>query len=290
MMSMATSPAKARLSAILLGLRQLCASVVGQLGCALVGGSCLLALLAPFLPLADPNAQSLTARLLAPSVGHWFGTDAFGRDMLSRVLLGLRPTLFMALASVGLSAPVGLVIGATSGLFGGTTQRLLMGLTDVFMAFPRLILSLCAAATLGAGVGTVIFAVAATGWPPYARLARAEATSLRGSEFLLAAEGLGSSRLGMLWRHMLPLCLPSAIVRAALDAASVILIVAGLSFLGLGVPPPAPELGALVAAGRDAIFDAWWISALPGAAILLLSLGFNLLGDAMRDLVDPRTG
>jgi peptide/nickel transport system permease protein len=201
----------------------------------------------------------------------------------------MRPTLFMALAVVIVSAPVGLVVGAASGLFGGMVERVLTGLTDVFMAFPRLVLALCAAATLGAGVGTAILAVAATGWPAYARVARAETAAISGSEFLQAAEALGASRLSRLFRHVLPLCAPSAIVRASLDAGTVVLIMAGLSFLGLGVPPPTPELGGMVAAGRDLIFEAWWIATFPGLVILGLSLGFNLLGDALRDLVDPRT-
>ena len=280
---------QARLGSAYRGVRLLLGSVVGRLGCALVGCLLTVTLLAPLVPLPDPAAQDLANRLLPPSAAHWFGTDAFGRDVFARVLLGTRPSLFVTVAVVMLSAPFGLMIGAAAGLFAGPTERLLMGVTDVFMAFPRLVLAVCAAATLGAGLGTDILAVAVTGWPAYARIARAEAASLRGSEFLQAAEALGSSRLAMLFRHILPLCIPSIIVRASLDAATVVLIVAGLSFLGLGVPPPSPELGGMVADGRDAIFEAWWISTFPGLAILLLSLGFNLLGDALRDLVDPRT-
>jgi peptide/nickel transport system permease protein len=279
---------QARLGAAYRGLGLLLASLVGRLGCLLVGCFVVVAVLAPLLPLADPNAQNLAARLLAPGGAHWCGTDAFGRDGFARVLLGVRPTLFVALVVVGLSAPVGLLIGAAAALFGGTVERVLMGLTDVFMAFPRLVLALCAAATLGAGLGTAVVAIAATGWPAYARVARAETAAIRNAEFLQAAEALGASRMSILFRHVLPLCVPSMLVRGALDAATVVLVIAGLSFLGLGVPPPTPELGGMVAAGRELIFEAWWVSTFPGIAILLLSLGFNLLGDALRDLVDPR--
>jgi peptide/nickel transport system permease protein len=280
---------QARLGSVYRGVRLLLGGAVGRLGSLFVAAFIAVALVAPLLPLADPGAQDLAARLQPPGGSHWFGTDAFGRDIFARVMLGTRPSLFVALAVVSLSAPFGLILGAAAGVFAGPAERGLMALTDVFMAFPRLVLAICAAATLGAGVETAILAVAATGWPAYARIARSEASSLRGSEFLQAAQALGSSRWGMLIRHVVPLCVPSAVVRAALDAATVVLIVAGLSFLGLGVPPPTPELGGMVAAGRDTIFEAWWVSTFPGIAILLLSLGFNMLGDALRDLVDPRT-
>jgi len=269
-----------------LGLRLL-RHPLGLLGLVLVGMIGLLALLAPWLALSDPNVQVLGDRLLAPSAQHWMGTDTLGRDVFARVAYGARPTLAVVALVLLFSVPLGLLIGAAAGLWGGWLDAVLMRLADVFMAFPRLILAIAVAAALSAGLWSAVIAIALTGWPPYARVARAEIAALRQAEFIQAAVALGVSPLRLLLRHALPLCLPSAIVRAALDAPGIILIVAGLGFLGLGLPPPAPEWGAMVAEGRAIVFEAWWVSTLPGVMILLLGLGFNFLGDALRDVVDP---
>jgi len=247
-----------------------------------------LALLAPILPLPDPLAQDLQARLQSFSAQHWLGTDALGRDMLSRLIFGGRPSLSIVLFVLLSSAPVGVLLGAFAGLVGGWLDGAILRIGDVFLAFPRLVLALAIAAAMGAGISTAIFAIALTGWPTYARLARAEARVYRGADFVQAAEALGASRFRILTRHILPLCLPSAIVRAALDAPGVILITAGLGFLGLGAPPPLAEWGAMVANGRDVIFEQWWVATLPGLCIFAISLSFNLIGDALRDAIDPR--
>lgn len=278
---------QARLGAGYRLLRRLLGHPIGVAGLAIVGLMVLAALLAPWLPLASPIAQSLGERLLPPSAGHLLGTDTLGRDILSRVVHGARPTLAIVALVLAGSVPAGLLIGAAAGLWGGLLDAALMRLADVFMAFPRLILAIAVAATLSSGLWTAVIAIALTGWPPYARVARAEVAALRGAEFIQAARALGVSRLRLLLRHALPLCLPSAVVRAALDAPGIVLIVSGLGFLGLGLPPPAPEWGAMVAEGRSIVFEAWWVSTLPGVTILLLSLGFNFLGDALRDVVDP---
>ncbi|MFP5406887.1 MAG: ABC transporter permease subunit, partial [Gammaproteobacteria bacterium] len=241
----------------------------------------------PGKPFVDPLVQSLGERPFPPSAAHWFGTDTLGRDILARVVYGARPTLGIVALVLAFSVPVGLCVGAAAGLWGGALDSALMRVADIFMAFPRLILALAISATLGAGLWTTVVAIALTGWPPYARVARAEIASIRHADFILAAEALGVSRLRLLLRHALPLCLPSAVVRAALDAPGIVLITAGLGFLGLGLPPPAPEWGAMVADGRAIVFEAWWISTIPGALILALSLGFNMLGDALRDVLDP---
>jgi len=262
---------------------------LGILGLVLVGAMGLLACLAPWLALSDPNTQVLGDRLLAPSAQHWMGTDTLGRDMFARIAYGARPTLAVVTLVLLFSVPLGLLIGAAAGLWGGWPDAALMRLADVFMAFPRLILAIAVAAALSVGLWSAVIAIALTGWPPYARVARAEIAALRQAEFIQAAIALGVSPLRLLLRHALPLCLPSAIVRAALDAPGIVLIVAGLGFLGLGLPPPAPEWGAMVAEGRAIVFEAWWVSTLPGMMILLLGLGFNFLGDALRDVVDPGT-
>lgn len=282
-----TTRTQARLGAAYRWLRRLAAHPIGLAGLAIVGLITAIALCASVLPLADPSAQSLGERLLAPSAGHWLGTDTLGRDILSRLVFGARPTLAIVALVLLASVPAGLLIGAAAGLWGGWVDAVLMRIADVFMAFPRLILAIAVAATLSTGLWTAVIAIALTGWPPYARVARAEVAAVRQAEFIQAARALGVSRLRLLLRHALPLCLPSAVVRAALDAPGIVLITSGLGFLGLGLPPPAPEWGAMVAEGRAIVFEAWWVSTLPGLLILALSLGFNFLGDALRDVVDP---
>jgi peptide/nickel transport system permease protein len=187
-----------------------------------------------------------------------------------------------------LSAPLGLVLGCVVGYFGGWLDRTLMRLTDVFLAFPKLVLALALVAALGPGLENAIVAIALTAWPPYARVARAETLSLRGRDFVSAVRmaGAGSGRIVL--RHLLPLCVPSVVVRVTFDMAGVILIAAGLGFLGLGAQPPTAEWGAMIADGRRFVLDQWWVAAMPGFAILIVSLGFNLLGDGLRDALDPR--
>jgi len=279
--------AQARLGAAYRLLRRLPGQPIGVAGLGLVGLITALALGAPLLPLADPAAQSLGDRLLPPSAAHWLGTDTLGRDMLSRLVFGARPTLAIVALVLLASVPAGVLIGAAAGLWGGWVEAVLMRLADLFMAFPRLILAIAVAATLGIGLWSAVISIALTGWPPYARVARAEVAMVRQAEFIQAARALGVSHLRLWLRHALPLCLPSAVVRAALDAPGIVLITSGLGFLGLGLPPPAPEWGAMVAEGRAIVFEAWWVSSLPGLLILALGLGLNFLGDALRDAVDP---
>lgn len=278
---------QARLGAVYRMGRRLMANPIGVVGLVMLGVIIALALFAAALPLADPIAQSLGDRLQPPSSHHWFGTDTLGRDILSRVIFGAQPTLSIVGLVLLLTVPVGMIIGAAAGLWGGWIDAVLMRVADVFMAFPRLILAIAVAAALTNGLWTAVVAIALTGWPPYARIARTEIASIRHSEFIQAAQAMGVSRLRLLLRHALPLCLPSAVVRAALDAPGIVLITAGLGFLGVGLPPPAPEWGAMVAEGRAIVFEAWWVSTIPGLLILTLSMGFNLLGDALRDVVDP---
>ena len=247
-------------------------------------------LAAPLLAPQDPGAQDLARRLARPSAQHWLGTDELGRDIYARVLYGGRVTLGMVVAVVILVAPLGLAIGCIAGYAGGLWDRLLMRITDIFLAFPRLILALAFVAALRPGITSAIAAIALTAWPPYARLARAETLGLRGTDFVAAVRITGASPGRIVLRHIAPLCLPSLVVRVTLDMSSIILTVAGLGFLGMGAQPPAPEWGTMIATARRFILEQWWVPTIPGIAIFLASLAFNLLGDGLRDVLDPKQG
>jgi len=252
----------------------------------------LVVLMAVFAPLiADPSAatlQVLTERLQPASSAHWFGTDELGRDIFARIVFGARTTLvIVALVSV-IVVPVGLGIGLPAGYFGGWIDAVLMRITDIFLSFPRLVLALAFAAALGPGIENAVIAISLTTWPPYARLARAETLTRRRAEFIEAAEMQGASHLRIVVSQIVPLCLPSVIIRLTLDMAGIILTAAGLGFLGLGAQPPAPEWGAMVSSGRQVLLDHWWVATIPGIAIFVTSVGFNLLGDGLRDVADSR--
>ena len=257
-------------------------------GLAIVVGLIVIAALAPWTAPYSPVLQDLDNRLLPPSALHWMGTDDLGRDILSRILWGARITLTVVALVAVIVAPVGLAVGVLAGYFGGWVDAALMRITDIFMAFPRLILALAFVAALGPGIENAVIAIAITSWPPYARMARAETLTVRQSDFIAAARLLGASPLRILSGHIVPLCLSSLIVRVTLDMAGIILTAAGLGFLGLGAQPPSPEWGAMISAGRRYILDQWWVAAMPGLAILIVSLGFNLLGDGLRDVFDPK--
>ncbi|MBM3568686.1 MAG: ABC transporter permease [Alphaproteobacteria bacterium] len=259
-----------------------------RIGWAAVGLLVALAVLGPWLG-GDPTAQDLGARLLPPSAAHWFGTDHLGRDLFARVVGGAGITLAIVVLVVAVSAPLGLVIGAVAGTMGGAVEAVLMRLTDIALALPRLVLALALVAALGPGIENAVLAIALVAWPSYARVARAEASVLRQADFILALRQMGAGETRIVLVHMLPLLAGSVIVRATLDMAGIVLTAAGLGFLGLGAQPPMPEWGAMVAQGRPYLLDQWWVATLPGAAILIVSLGFNLLGDGLRDRIDLRS-
>ncbi|MEK0082913.1 nickel transporter permease [Benzoatithermus flavus] len=248
----------------------------------------LVAVLAPYLAPQSPTAQDLAARLQPPSATHWFGTDELGRDIYARIVWGSRITLTIVVLVVVIVGPVGLLVGTVAGYAGGWLDTLLMRLTDIFLAFPRLILALAFVSALGPGIENAIIAIAITAWPPYARLARAETLTIRHSDFIAAAKMQGASAARIVLGHIAPLCTSSLIVRLTLDMAGIILTAAGLGFLGLGAQPPAPEWGAMISTGRQYVLDYWWVAAMPGLAIVVVSLGFNLLGDGLRDVLDPK--
>ncbi len=261
-----------------------------------VAGLCiilLLILIAIFADVLAPHSPVIGdlggARLLPPgSEGYLLGTDDQGRDILSRLLHGSRLTLLVIVLVAIIAAPIGLLVGAVSGYAGGWVDAVLMRITDIFLAFPKLVLALAFVAAMGPGIQNAIIAIAITSWPPYARIARAETLTVRNSDYIAAVRLMGASPFRIVLRHVMPMCVSSLIVRVTLDMAGIILTAAGLGFLGLGAQPPLPEWGAMIASGRRFILDQWWVATMPGIAILIVSLGFNLLGDGLRDALDPR--
>ncbi|KVA62783.1 D-ala-D-ala transporter subunit [Burkholderia cepacia] len=271
--------------------RRFAANPLNLFGLAILVALIVVAIVGPLIMPHDPLRQVLSDRLLPPgSPSHWLGTDQLGRDILSRLIAGSRLTLGIALLVVVIVVPIGLAIGTTAGYCGGFVDSVLMRITDIALAFPKIVLALAFAAALGPGVINAVVAISITAWPAYARLARAETIRIAQADFIHAARLQGASSPRILLRYIVPLCMSSVIVRATLDMAGIILTVAGLGFLGLGAQPPSPEWGFMVASGRNVLLDAWWVATLPGIAILLVSLAFNLLGDGLRDVFDPRHG
>jgi peptide/nickel transport system permease protein len=251
----------------------------------------LVGLLAPLLAPFPGDAGTLTHptdSLLPPSAQHLFGTDQVGRDLLSRVLYGARISLRIAFLVLLSSVLIGVPLGLAAGFFGGWVDTVIMRVTDVFLAFPALLLSLALAAVLTPSVGNATIAIAATWWPWYARLARGQAVSIAGRPFIEGCRALGVSPLRTLLRHVLPNSLTPVIVQASLDVGGVILTAAALSFLGLGAQDPTPEWGLMVSQGQSYFTTQWWLVTFPGAAILLAALAFNLVGDGLRDVLDPK--
>lgn len=249
----------------------------------------LIAAFAPLISPYDPFLQELGNRLKPPGdVGHLLGTDSLGRDVLSRLIYGARITLYIVTLVAIIAPLVGLLVGTVAGYTGGFIDVILMRITDIFLAFPRLVLALAFVAALGAGIENAVLAISLTAWPPYARIARAETLTIRNSDYIHAVRLQGAGAMRIITKHIWPLCISSLIIRVTLDMAGIILAAAGLGFLGLGAQPPSPEWGAMVSDGRKFILDHWWVATIPGVAIFIVSLAFNLLGDGLRDVLDPK--
>lgn len=273
----------------LAGLRRfLGASWLNVIGVTIVALVFLTAVLGNWFSPYDPNEIALLERLQPPSGAHLFGTDDLGRDIFSRVLAGARISLEVAGIILGLSAAFGTILGIIAGLVGRIVDEVIMRITDLFLAFPALILAAAIAATLGPSLPHTMIALATVYWPWYARIARGQVLSLREREFVLAARVAGASTSGIVFRHMLRNVLPLAIVQASLDVGYAILFTSSLSFLGLGAQPPTPEWGAMMTDARAFLQDFWWYPTFPGLALGVTVLGFNLLGDGLRDWLDPR--
>lgn len=285
-----SSRLQARAGQAWLGWLRLRRNPLAMLGLFIVLALVLMAVFAPVIATHDPITQNLVDRLKPPMTdGHLLGTDEFGRDIFSRIVYGARVTLYIV-ALVAVTAPVfGLLVGTVAGYAGGWVDQVLMRITDIFLAFPRLILALALVAVLGPGIENAVLAIALTAWPPYARVARAETLTVRNSDYIAAVRLQGAGPARIVWGHVMPMCLPSVIIRVTLDMAGVILTAAGLGFLGLGVQPPMAEWGLMISSGRKFLFEQWWVATMPGLAIFIVSLGFNLLGDGLRDVLDPRS-
>ena len=282
------SAAQAWLSGAGAWLRKLLRNPLTAAGLAVIALLIVVAALAPWIATHAPLQQNLSRALMPPGAAHWFGTDEFGRDVFSRLVHGTRITLFIVALVTVVVGPLGMAIGVVSGYFGGRIDAVCMRVADIFLSFPSLILALAFVAALGPALDHAVLAIALTAWPPIARLARAEALTLRNADFIVAAQLQGASHGRVMGRHLAPLCLPSVVVRLTMNMASVVLTAAGLGFLGLGAQPPLPEWGAMIAEGRRYMLDSWWLVAAPGAAILAVSMAFNLVGDGLNDALDPK--
>lgn len=271
--------------------RAVLADPLALFGVAVIALLVLLAVVGPWIapyPGQGEGESDVAARMLAPSLAHPFGTDGLGRDMLSRVMVGARPALVVSLLVVGLAMFIGVPLGALAGYRRGRVDALIMRITDLFLAFPPLLLAMAIVAALGPGLDHAALALAISWWPWYARLARGTATSLRERSFVEAARSIGVSDATILRRHIVPNSMTPILVQATIDIGTVILAAGSLAFLGLGASPPTPDWGLMVAEGRTYILDQWWLSAFPGLAIFVAVLAFNLVGDLLLDLLDPR--
>ena len=262
---------------------------LGILGLLLAAAAVVLALAAPVLAPHDPVSGDFAASLKPPGTpGHPWGTDQLGRDLLSRVIYGARIALFIGFCTVVITAIVGGLLGLVAGFFGGWTGAVLMRIADVQLSFPFILLALTINAIVGLGLRNIIISLSAAGWVVYARVVRGEVLSVKQREFVQAAQALGTGRGRILFRHVLPNVAPSIAIVASLQFSQFIVAEAAISFLGFGVQPPTPAWGSMLSESRDFLYVAWWLAAFPGAALALTALGINLVGDWLRDILDPR--
>jgi peptide/nickel transport system permease protein len=259
-----------------------------KLGVIIIAIAAIAGIVGPAMARVDPAAQQLSLRLAGPSAAHPFGLDELGRDILARVLAGARISFLVAIVVVSVSSSVGTLLGAMAGYFGGPLDDVISRVIDTLLAFPGLLLAIALVAVLGPSLGNVLFALTIIGWVGYARLVRGQVLKAREFEYVEAARALGARTPRILWRHVIPSAIPAVVVQATLGMAGAIIGEAALSFLGLGVQPPTPSWGTMLNGGRAHIFDAPHLTIVPGLAIALLVLGFNFVGDGLRDLLDPR--
>ncbi|MAC80087.1 MAG: D-ala-D-ala transporter subunit [Rhodobacteraceae bacterium] len=271
-------------------LKRLFADRAAGLGAAIILALVLIAIFAPWIAPypGDVTDFHLTDRLQAPSAQHLFGTDRMGSDVFSRILFGARITITIAVIAVGVSVAIGVPIGLLAGYYEGFPGGFLMRTSDVFLAVPQIVLAIAIAQTLGPSVENVILALSLTYWPFWARLVYAETRSLKAQTFVEAAQALGASDWRVMVLHILPNTASAIIVRTSIGMGATILTAAALGFLGLGAPPPTPEWGRMISEAREFLPEAWWYAAAPGLAIFLVVMGFNLLGDGLRDILDPK--
>ena len=268
-------------------LRALRRNPMAMLGLYIILFWAVAAIVAPFTSMREPLAKTINDRLQAPSAQYWFGTDELGRDVFSRVIYGARISLPIGFVVIMFAMTMGSLVGASAGYIGGMYDLLIMRVADITLAFPSIVLALAIAAVLGPSITNALIAMILVWWPEYARLMRSQVLSVKNNEYVTAAVALGGSRGRVLLRHVLPNTFAPILVKASLDAGSVILSIAALSFIGLGAVPPTPEWGAMISSGRYQFYS-WWLTTFPGLAILTVVLGYNFLGEGVRDSFDPR--
>ena len=268
--------------------RHILKNQLSLIGVILIGALLLLAVLGPLLAPYNPYHTDPINKLLVPSKTHIFGTDSLGRDILTRVLCGARISVTIAFIVLMVSGTIGTLVGITAGYFGAGIDNILMRITDIFLAFPRLILAMVVAAALGRSLNNVVLAVAFTTWTIFARLARSQALAVKEADYVESARASGATHWRILFVHILPMCISPVIIQGTIAMGGIILTVAGLGFIGFGAQPPTPEWGVMVSDGRNYLPTAWWACVFPGFAIMFTVLGFNLLGDGIRDILDPR--
>jgi len=268
-------------------MRALRRNPMAMLGLTIILFWAVAATIAPFTSMRDPLAQTINDRLQPPSAQYWFGTDELGRDVFSRVIYGARISLPIGFVVILFAVMMGVLVGASAGYIGGIYDLLIMRLADITLAFPSIVLALAIAAVLGPSITNALIAMVLVWWPEYARLMRSQVLSVKNNEYVMAAVALGASRSRVLVRHILPNSFAPILVKASLDAGSAILNIAALSFIGLGAVPPTPEWGAMISTGRYQFYS-WWLTTFPGLAILMVVLGYNFLGEGVRDSFDPR--
>ncbi|MFZ0391715.1 MAG: nickel transporter permease [Calditrichia bacterium] len=268
-------------------IKRILQNPLGIAGLVIVCTAVFVAVFANFIAPYDPYEQQIAEALRGPSPGHWLGQDDLGRDILSRIIYGTRISLTVGFITVGVSAFLGILVGAVSGYFGGWIDELLMRLTDIMLAFPGILLAIAIMAILGPSLNNVIIALCIVGWKGYARLVRGEILKEKEMEYVQAGKALGFSNRRLIFNHLIPNTLNPVLVMATLGIASMIISEAGLSFLGLGTQPPIPSWGAMLAEGRQYLLQAYHLTTFPGLAIVILVLGFSFLGDALRDALDP---
>ncbi|HAF71255.1 TPA: D,D-dipeptide ABC transporter permease [Candidatus Acetothermia bacterium] len=268
--------------------RQIIRNPLSITGLVIIVTLVLVAILAPYIAPHDPFATDPINKLAPPSSAHLMGTDGLGRDILSRVLYGTRISLWIAVLILLTAGVVGTAVGILAGYVGGFGDNLLMRITDIFMAFPRLILAMAIAAALGPSLTNVVIAISFSAWTVFARLARSRAIAVREEDYVEAARAVGASGFRIIVRHILPMAISPVIIQGTISMGGIILTAAGLGFLGFGAQPPTPEWGVMVSEGRNFMPHGWWVSTFPGLAIMVTVLGFNLLGDGIRDILDPR--
>ncbi|MCD6301811.1 MAG: ABC transporter permease [Staphylothermus sp.] len=283
---------QARIKELRLMYEVLKKSPLALIGFILVLGFIVIGIIGPYITPYDPIkidfSNMIKERLQPPSWKHWFGTDEYGRDIFSRVLAGARISLMVSIVVMAIAIPIGIILGLLAGYYGGVVDEIVMRITDIFLSFPALILAIAFSATLGASIWSAMIALALVWWPGYVRVVRAQTLSVRESLFVEAAKAIGVKTSRILFRHILPNVITPLLVLVTLDFGSVILTSAALSFIGLGAQPPTPEWGRLVADGRKWFPTRWWYTFFPGLAIFLTVLGWNLLGDGLRDMLDPK--